>query len=135
MDDVHPFRAAWQTRDLDVWIDSLAPDVVLHSPIIQSPFEGREAARELFAVLFERLGDFEITHEFAAGDSHAFYWRATGAGRRIEGTDLIRTNQDGKIDEITVFMRPLVSIGAFAVAVGPALAASRGRALLSRRRG
>jgi hypothetical protein len=125
--DVHPFRAAWRTRDLDAWADVLAPDVVLHSPVLTRPFRGREAAIELYGVLFDALGDFDITDEFAAGDSHAFFWRADAGGRRIEGADLLRFDDHGKISEVRVLIRPLVDIAAFAGAVGPPLAGKRGR--------
>jgi hypothetical protein len=52
--DLHPFRALWETRDLDAFADALAPSVVLHSPILEAPFNGREAVIELYDVL---LGD------------------------------------------------------------------------------
>jgi SnoaL-like protein len=128
----HPYRVAWQTRDLDRWAQALADDVVLHSPVIRKPFEGVQAARELFGVLFDVMQDLEITDELSDGEVHAFFWRATVAHRRIEGTDLIRTGSDGKISEIRVLIRPLVAIAAFAAGMGPALAArrSRPRALL-----
>jgi hypothetical protein len=123
----HPYRTAWETRELDEWVDALAGEVVLHSPVISKPFVGADAARELFAVLFEVVHDFEITDELADGQTHAFFWRATVAGRRIEGADLIRADSQGKIVEIRVLIRPLVDIAAFAVGMGPALAARRGR--------
>jgi hypothetical protein len=131
---VHPFRAAWETRDLDAWSANFASDIVLHSPIITSPFEGREAARELYGVLFDALADVEITHQSAAGDSHAFFWRARAHGRSIEGADLVRTDGDGLIREIRVLIRPLAGIGTFMAAAGPPLAAKRGpvQALLLR---
>jgi hypothetical protein len=132
---VHPYRTAWQTRDLDTWAQVLAPDVVLHSPIIRSPFRGREAAVELFGVLFETIGEMEITDEFAAENgSHAFYWRADVGGRWVEGTDLLRSDANGQIAEIRVMIRPLVDIAAFAAAIGPPLGAKRGqsRAMLVR---
>jgi SnoaL-like domain len=125
--EVHPFRAAWQTRDLDAWVDALAPDVVLHSPVTKTPFHGREAAAELYGILFTALGDVEITDEFALGDSHAFFWRAEIGGQSIEGADLVRSDAVGKIVEVRVLIRPLVNIAAFAAAVGPPLAAKRGR--------
>jgi hypothetical protein len=123
---VHPFRAAWETRDLDAWVAALAPDVVLHSPVVTEPFRGREAAAELYEILFERFGEVELTHEFGEGDTHVFFWLADLGGRRIEGTDLLRTNERGEIDEVTVMIRPLVDIGLFAGAVGPPLARRRG---------
>jgi ketosteroid isomerase-like protein len=124
--DVHPFRAAWQTRDLDAWSATFAPDIVLHSPMIQAPFSGREAATELYGVLFDALGEFEITDEFAGGDSHAFFWRANVGRRRIEGADLLRVDEQGKISEVRVLIRPLANIATFAAAAGPPLAAKRG---------
>jgi hypothetical protein len=124
----HPFRSAWETRDLDAWMDALTPDVVLHSPVIRTPFVGREAAAELYGVLFETLGRVELTHEFTSGDTHAFFWLADAAGTRIEGADLLRFNDRGKIYEVRVLIRPLVGIGAFAAAAGPPLARRRSRA-------
>jgi hypothetical protein len=126
--DDHPFRAAWRTRDLDAFAGALAPDVELHSPVITTPFRGREAAVELYGVLFDTLGDFDITDEFAAGDTHAFFWRANVGGGRIEGADLLRHDAQGRIAEVRVLIRPLVGIGTFAGAAGPPLAAKRGRA-------
>ena len=125
--DVHPYRRAWESRDLKGWEQALSPDVVIHSPLLTAPFVGRKVAVELFAVLFESLARFEITDELAAGDTRAFFWRAESGGRPIEGADLIRLDGDGKVGEITVLIRPLVSLAAFGGAVGPPLAGQRGR--------
>jgi hypothetical protein len=122
----HPYRTAWRTRDLDAWSRDLAPDVVLYSPILTQPFQGRDAAVELFGVLFTALGGLEITHEFADGDSHAFFWRVQTGGRTVEGVDLLRSDETGKICEIRVLIRPLPDIATFAAAIGPPLAAKRG---------
>lgn len=124
---IHPFRAFWETGDLDAWTDAMEPDVVLHSPMITTRFDGRETAAELYGVLFETLDDFEVAEEFSAGDSYACLWRANAGGRRIEGADFISSRPGGKIAEVRVLIRPLVNIAAFATDVGPALAAKRGR--------
>lgn len=121
--DVHPYRAAWQTRDLDVLAQALAPDVVLHSPMFTAPFIGLDVAVELYSVLFEGLGNLEFTDELSAAGSSVLYWRVDYRGRKIEGTDLLRIDQDGRICDVTVFIRPLDGIAAFASAIGPPLAA------------
>jgi hypothetical protein len=121
----HPFRTAWHTRDLDTWIEALSPEIVLHSPVVRTPFRGPPAARELYGVLFDTFGEVEITGELADTDSHAFFWRANVAGRVIEGADRLRYDEQGKIAEISVLIRPLVNIAAFAAAIGPPLAARR----------
>lgn len=125
----HPFRTAWRTRDLDEWMQALSPEIVLHSPVVRKPFRGRSAARELYGVLFETLGQVEITNELTSADNtHAFFWQADVAGRRIDGVDVLRCDEHGKIAEITVMIRPLVSIAVFASAIGPPLAARRSAA-------
>jgi SnoaL-like domain len=123
--DDHPFRMAWRTRDLDAWIEALSPEIVLHSPVVRTPFRGRSAARELYGVLFETFGEVELVGELADADSHAFFWRANVAGRVIEGADRLRYDEQGKIVEITVLIRPLVDIAVFAAAIGPPLAARK----------
>jgi hypothetical protein len=95
--------------------------------MIRSPFEGREAARELFGVLFDVFGDFEITKRFAEGDSGSYFWRARLGDRTIEGVDLVKLDDAGKIAEIRVMIRTLVGIATFASAVGPQLAGRHGR--------
>ena len=117
----------WNTRDLDAWSTSLTPDVKLYSPTLQTPFQGRQAAVELFGILFEQLRQFEITHEFGAGGSQAFFWRAEVGGKTIEGVDLVQSDAQGNVCEIRVLIRPLVDIATFGRAVGPPLAAKRGR--------
>lgn len=123
MVDDHPFRVAWRTRDLDAWIEALSPEIVLHSPVVRTPFRGRTEANELFGVLFKTFGEVEVTGEFADAHSHAFFWRANVTGRVIEGADLLRYDEQGKIAEIRVLIRPLVDIAVFASAIGPPLAA------------
>lgn len=125
--DQHPFRIAFETRDLKDWVDELAEDVVAFSPMLSAPFRGRELLADLYRTLFETFDEFEITEEFVSDGSAAFFWQGVMKGRRVQGTDLLRRNQQGKISEITVFIRPLIAIADFGAAVGPPFARRRGR--------
>ncbi|MDT4911464.1 MAG: hypothetical protein QOC66_592, partial [Pseudonocardiales bacterium] len=62
-DDRRPYRQVWETRNLDNWRQSLAPDVRVWSPVLRDPFEGADAACELFRALFACIDRFEITRE------------------------------------------------------------------------
>lgn len=128
---MHPYRQAWETRDLDAWREAMAPDVVLHSPIFRTPFVGRDRAVELFAVLFETFPEVEFTEHFSEGSLDAFFWKASYRGHPIDGADLIRLDDQGRVADVRVYIRPLVNIAHFAAAAGPPLAAER----VSRRRG
>jgi hypothetical protein len=106
----HPLRQAVEARDIDAVIDTFAPDVVLHSPLISEHFEGREDVGFLFRTLAPDYlfgDDFEYTAELAEGDLVVLAFRGTLRGTEVEGVDLLRVNPDGKIREITVFLRPL----------------------------
>jgi hypothetical protein len=124
--DIHPYRRAWETRDLDAWEKALSPSVVMHSPVLSEPFVGRDVALDLFRVLFECFEDFRFTDELGAADVRAFFWRAGFRGQTIEGADLVRLDAEGNVSEITVLIRPLVNIAVFATAIGGPLAARRG---------
>jgi hypothetical protein len=121
----HPFRVAWRTRDIDAWAGALAPDVQVNSPLLKTPFVGRQAAVDLYRVFFEEFGDLDIWQAFEAGDPQAFFWRAPLAGRMVEGVDLLRFDELGYIAEIRVFIRPLVDIGTLVTATGSRLAGLR----------
>jgi len=122
------FGEGWRTRDLDRWIDALAPDVVLHSPLLTTPFQGREVARELYGVLFDLFGQVTIVDRWRAGDTEVVFWSGELRHQTVEGVDVLRYRPEGTIGEIRVLMRPLTAIGVFAAAVGPAFARRRGRA-------
>ena len=123
-----PFGDSWRARDLDRWIDALAPDVVLHSPLLSTPFRGREVARDLYSVLFDLFDEFTITDRCPRGDMEIICWRGELRRRIVEGIDVIRYRPDGTIGEIRVTMRPLTAISVFTAVVGPAFARRRSRA-------
>jgi hypothetical protein len=127
--DAHPFLKLWQTRDLDAWADALTPDVTIHSPIFTaaSLFSGRETAIDLYSVLFDALPGLKITSELHDGNLSVFSWHAEIRGKDVEGADFVRRDEHGKVCEIKVMIRPLVGVAAFAKAIGPPVAAKRGK--------
>ena len=118
MTESHPFRTAAEGRDVDAMVELLTPDVVLNSPVKFKPFEGREAVRALFNVLFEVFEDFRYTDELSGDGVHALIFRARVGDREIEGLDLLRPGPDGAIAEITVMVRPQSGLQAVGEAVG-----------------
>jgi hypothetical protein len=126
--DAHPFRVAWETRDLDVLASRFADDIELRSPLLAAPFRGRAAATEVYGAVFEALGAITWVAETATETGRIFQWSAESGGRRFDGIDVLEIDGDGRITAITVFIRPLAGLGAFAAAAGPAMARRRGRA-------
>lgn len=125
----HPFRIAFEGGDSRGLADALAPDVVLHSPITSSfRFGGREEVAALLAIVRELFEDLSYTAEFGTGDDYATVFRARVNGTQLEGTDILRLDRQGRVREITVFIRPLPGLTALTAALAPRLARETGRA-------
>jgi ketosteroid isomerase-like protein len=128
----HPFRDAFIAGDFDAVRDLLTPDVVLNSPIISTPFVGRDAVLELLEAIHETLEDIRFVLDVADGDLRVLSWHTRIGKTEMQGADILRLDEDGRIAEFTVFFRPLKGITLLGSALGKNLARrrSRSRALI-----
>ncbi len=101
---------------------ALSPDVVLHSPVTFSPFEGRQAVSAVLRVVFDVFEDFTYTDELTSGPTTVLVFTARVGNRRVEGIDLLRDADDGSIADLTVLVRPMSGLQALAGAVAAGLA-------------
>ncbi len=129
---VNAFREAAERRELEPLLATLAPDVTIRSPVSERlSFVGIEAARELFGIVFEELGELTYTDEFDAADARVLVYRGCFAGEQIEEVQLLRLVPGGKIRELTFFIRPLPGLVGVAGGLAPRLARRRRRRLLA----
>ena len=91
----------------------LREDVVLHSPILFRGFEGREIVLGVLTHVVATLEDFRYTDELAEGDTVALRFKARVGDRELEGIDFLELDADGRVAELTVFMRPMSALKAF----------------------
>jgi len=112
------FRAAVERMDIAAVSELLAPDVVFHSPVTFHPFLGRETVTRLLEIVAGTFEDFRYTDELRTDGAHALIFRASVAGRELEGIDLLRLDEQGLICDFTVMIRPLSGLVPFAQAMG-----------------
>jgi SnoaL-like protein len=125
----HPVRVAFEAGDLHGVAEALAPDVVLHSPITSSfRFVGRDEVTALLGIVRKALEDLHYLEEFGEGRIHVLVFQARVNGQRLEGTDILRLDKQGRVREFKVFIRPLPGLTALAAALAPRLARETGRA-------
>src|SRR5688500_8742484 len=118
-----------EARARDAIAESLAPAVVLHSPITSSfRFVGREEVTALLGIVREFLEDLDYFEDFGEDRTHLLGFRARVNGQRLEGTDIMRLDEQGRVRELRVFIRPLPGLTALMAALGPRLAKKTGRA-------
>ncbi|MEU7899812.1 nuclear transport factor 2 family protein [Nonomuraea sp. NPDC049152] len=129
---MHPFRAAVEARDVNAALDLLAEDVVFRSPVVFSPYRGRDAVAPILHAVFQVFEDFRYVREIGSDGAadHALVFQANVGGRQVEGSDFLHTSEDGTITELTVMVRPLSAVIALAEAMqarlAPAAGADRG---------
>ncbi len=118
---MHPFRAAVEDRDISAAVDLFAADATLDSPVAFKPFVGIEAIEVVLRAISETFEDFRYTDEFvgeeAAGSTHALVFEARVGDKSLQGLDLIRTDAEGRISNLTVMVRPMSGLIALAEAM------------------
>ena len=116
---VHPFRRAIETRDLDAAVALLREDVVFRSPVVFTPYHGREALRVILEAVMAVFEDFHYVREIGADDArdHALVFEARVGDKQIEGCDFIQLDEDGAISSFTVMVRPMSGAVALAEAM------------------
>ena len=127
MTAVDRFRSAVDNRDLTPLDDLLTEDVRLYSPVKFTPFEGRPMVLGLFGVLLRTFEDFHYVGQFDGASetstdgteapSAVLLFRATVNGKQIHGIDLLHFDEENRIKEITVMVRPQSAVQALGEAV------------------
>jgi hypothetical protein len=109
----HPFRLAAEAKDLDLLTEALREDVILHSPILFRGFEGREMVAGVLTHVAATLEELEYTDELAGERTVALRFKAKVGDRELEGIDFLELDEEGRVAELTVFMRPMSALTAF----------------------
>ena len=93
----------------------LADDVVFYSPIVFTPQRGKDVTTLYLRAAAQTLpGDeprsFRYTKQVLAGDTAVLEFETTMQGKYVNGVDIIRCNDAGRIVEFRVMIRPLQAV-------------------------
>ncbi|MEZ0383792.1 nuclear transport factor 2 family protein [Mycobacterium sp. pW045] len=116
---MHPFRQAVEARDAAAMEAQLADDVVFTSPVAFKPYPGKPITAAILRAVMRVFEDFRYVREIGdpAGRDHALLFEASVAGKRLTGCDFLHVDDDGKIDDFMVMVRPLSAATALAEAM------------------
>src|SRR6478735_8975108 len=113
MAEPHPFRRAAEAKDLELLAETLRDDVVLHSPILFRGFEGREIVTQVLTHVAATLEDLTYIDELVGERTVALRFKANVGDRELEGIDFLELDDEGRVAELTVFMRPMSALTRF----------------------
>ncbi len=109
--------------------DLLADDVVFYSPVTYTPQAGKAVTVRYLEAAAATLvggagGDFRYTKQVLAGDTAVLEFETSVGGRYVNGVDIVRCDDAGRIVEFRVMLRPLQGIQAVHEEMGRRLTAA-----------
>jgi len=87
----------------------LAEDVVFHSPVVHTPQAGKPTTMLYLSAAFQVLNNdtFAYVREVVAGNDAVLEFTTEIDGIVVNGVDMIRWGDDGRIVDFKVMIRPL----------------------------
>ncbi|MGH1564491.1 nuclear transport factor 2 family protein [Mumia sp. DW29H23] len=125
------FRAAVEARDPEAFDAVFADDVTFHSPVKFTPFEGKDVVKTVLTFVMGVFEDFRYVGELEGAGSRAdegaevpseiLVFRASVDGKALHGIDMLQLDEDGKVAELTVMVRPQSALHALRDAMNRAM--------------
>jgi hypothetical protein len=111
------FRAAVETGEIAGSSELFREDAIFRSPVVYRPYEGRDAVLKVLQSAERVLGlegKFRYLHQLEDPDARvAILEFATEVdGRQVEGIDKLTFDEDGRIRELKVMLRPASALEA-----------------------
>ncbi|MDR7015444.1 nuclear transport factor 2 family protein [Acinetobacter sp. 3657] len=113
-----------KTGDLSILNDLLSDDVVFRSPVAHKPYGGKQVVFFILSNVIQVFQDFTYHREFYTddGESVVLEFSANVSGKSLKGIDMIRFDEQGKITDFEVMIRPMSGLAALAEQMGARLA-------------
>jgi 2,4-dienoyl-CoA reductase (NADPH2) len=110
----------------------LHPNAVFRSPMAHTPYAGAQAVQLILGTVVKVFEDFSYGRQFVDADGHSVVleFSAKVNGKELKGIDMIRFDDEGKIVDFEVMVRPISGLQALGDEMGkrlaPYLAAMKG---------
>lgn len=101
-------------RDLSALPELLATNVMFRSPMAHTPYPGPVVVSTILNTVIQVFADFTYHRQLVTADglSVVLEFSARVGGRELKGIDMIRFDQQGKIVEFEVMVRPMSGLQA-----------------------
>ena len=121
---VRAWHAVVQSGDPALLDDLLADDVVFRSPAVFKPQEGKAVTTQYLSSAIAVLGpSLRYVGQWHDQSSAVLEFEAELDGAYVQGVDMLRWNDDGRLVSFTVLVRPLRGLQKLMELMAPQLAA------------
>lgn len=125
---IDAWHAFVRTKDSSAFSEILADDVSFHSPVVHTPQQGKaitlmylEAAHDVLSA-----GGFSYARELIAERDAILEFNTEINGVKVNGVDMISWDDEGRITEFKVMIRPLKAVNAIHQEMAARLQAASG---------
>jgi len=119
------WHAMLGNRDLSALPELLDPQAVFRSPMAHTPYPGAPVVSMILNTVVTVFEDFAYHRELATADglNVILEFSARVGEKELKGIDMIRFNEQGRIVEFEVMVRPLSGLQALGEEMGRRLGA------------
>lgn len=107
-----------ETQDAKILDDLLAENVQFHSPFVWKPKDGKAITKIILTTVTQVFKDFRYVREILDGNNWALEFEAKIGELTLRGVDLIQLNDEGKIIDFEVMVRPANALQALGIEMG-----------------
>ncbi|VVP29147.1 MULTISPECIES: nuclear transport factor 2 family protein [Pseudomonas] len=118
----HTMISSGDLKSLPALLD---PQAVFRSPMAHTPYPGAPVVSMILNTVFQVFEDFTYHRELATADglNVILEFSARVGEKQLKGIDMIRFNEQGKIVDFEVMVRPLSGLQALGEEMGKRLGA------------
>jgi hypothetical protein len=127
MNAVEEWHRIVRERDVEALDALLADEVVFHSPVVHTPQRGRPITTMYLAAAVTVFGNasFRYVRELVGAHEAVLEFVVDIDGIEVNGVDMIRWDDDGRIVDFKVMLRPLKAINLIHQKMGALLQSKR----------
>lgn len=103
-----------EARDVAALADILAEDVTFRSPFVWKPYRGKATTTHILRTVMNVFEDFRYARTFVNPTGCVLEFSARVGDRELFGVDLIEFDDDGRIIDFAVMIRPGTGLEAVA---------------------
>lgn len=113
------FREAVEANDHDAMAACLSDEVRFTSPVAYAPYQGKAVTAAILRAVTRVFEDFRYVKEIGEidGRDHALIFQARVDGKELTGCDFLHLDEQGRIDDFMVMVRPLSAANALSAAM------------------
>ncbi|ENV44866.1 nuclear transport factor 2 family protein [Acinetobacter schindleri] len=109
-----------ESRDMNILNELLADEVVFRSPVAFNPYSGKPVVFFILTNVIQVFENFTYHRTFYSEDGNhvVLEFSANVGDKKLKGIDMIQFNDEGKIIDFEVMIRPKSGLEALAAQMG-----------------